>query len=376
MTAHDELHPYLLSLISGQPTPESVAGVDWGQILREAVDHGLLWHLSNSEAPSPEIYEELKRKCLLVSARNLALAGELRLCLQALREARVECAPIRGVALMERVYGEIVARPMGDIDMLVRRCELDALREVLSSLGYREMDRRPGFSEAFSYSLKFLVERSFTIVVEPHLSIAYPPALARLDMDAVWARCVPTAVVGEPALSLCLEDTLLHLALHIAHRDHPPLVWLWELDWLVRAEADDADWDLFVSSAREIGVERIVGHVLAELESVLDTPIPAEAAGRLLSEEGQREGALSQVMAELSEVREREGLAQLLAIEGPGRKLRYLLGLLTPTREFMMQEYGLRSKIQLPWAYLRRGSSFAWEGAKGAARLALSGRSH
>lgn len=277
---------------------------------------------------------------------------------------------------MERVYGGIVARPMGDIDLLVRRSEIDALRVALSSLDYREMDRRPGFSEAFSYSLKFLVERAFTIVVEPHLSIAYPPALSRLDMDAVWARCVPTMVAGESALSLCPEDMLLHLGLHLAHRDDAPLVWLWELDRFIRGAAENLDWGRLVALARDIGVGRILGNVLAELEAVFDTPIPDRVSEDLRSGNGQPKRDLSRLIAEHPDVREREGLAQLLALNGLGQKSRYLTALLMPTSEFMMQQYDLHSRFQLPWAYLRRASRFTWEGTKGIARLAFSRRSY
>jgi hypothetical protein len=369
--AYKEMHPALLPLATEGSTAGIARGEDWKEILDAAVDHGLLWHLGHAEAVPAEVRDLVREQSLLVSARNLALAGELRRCLQALSGAGVDCAPVRGISLMERVYGEIVARPMGDIDLLVRRRETGALRNVLNSLGYREMDRRPGFSESFSYSLKFLVERAFTVVVEPHLTIAYPPASSRLDMDEIWARCVPTVVVGEPTLALCKEDLLLHLALHFAHRDQAPFVWLWELDRFIRSE-DELDWGLFAATAREIEVQRIVGAVLTELESVFGTPIPADVSGPLLLAEGRQDRALAQVVAEHPGVREREGLAQLLALDGWGPKSHYVMALLMPTSEFMMQQYGLRSRFQLPWAYVCRAAGFGWEGVKGISRLIFS----
>jgi len=158
----------------------------------------------------------------------------------------------------------------------------------------------------------------------------------------------------------------------MAHRDHPPLVWLWELDWLLRTAGGDLDWGLLVASAYEIGVEHIVGAVLAELESSLATPIPTEVSSRLMPAGTRGRRPLAQEMAGLSDVPEREGLAQLLALEGWGRKSRYLLALLLPSSEFMMQQYGLRSRLQLPRAYVRRALGFGWCGVRGITHLLLS----
>jgi hypothetical protein len=373
----DQTSGYLLQLLcsaTGEQTPLPPGG--WRALLQAAEAQGLLWHLAQRQALTVQMRADVKARSLIVMARNLALAGELRSCLRALRAAGVTCATVRGIALLERVYGDIVARPMGDIDLLIQRSEIDAVRQALSRLGYREMDRRPGFAEEFSYSLKFFVERQFTVVVEPHLSIAYPPALERLDMDEVWTRCVSATVIGEPTLSLCPEDLLLHLVLHLAHRDDPPMVWSWELDRVIRLTAEEIDWDLFPKLVRESGVERIVGRVFAGLETSFHTPIPSAVATRLASEEGRESRTLAQAVAEHPGIGEREGLAQLIAVQGCGGRARYLLALLLPTPEFMMRQYGLRNRLALPWAYVRRASRFLWEGIKGAISVTFFGRSY
>jgi hypothetical protein len=372
----DPTSRYLLRLPSDEGAHGPLPPVRWPELLEQAEAQGLLWQLAHAEPLSVEMRAELKARSLIVMARNLALAGELRSCLRSLQVAGVSCAPMRGISLMERLYGGIVARPMGDIDLLVRRAEVDTVRQVLSSLGYREVDRRPRFSEEYSYSLKFLVERQFTVVVEPHLSIVYPPALARLDMDEVWARCLPATVLGVPSLGLCPEDLLLHLALHLAHRDDPPLVWTWELDRLIRLSAGKIDWNLFWRLARQSGTGRIVGRILTGTESSLCTPIPPAAAVLPDADEGRERRTLAQAIAEHPAVEEREGLAQLIAIDGWGQKARYLTALLLPVPDFMMQQYGLRSRLALPWAYLCRAAQFFWAGTKGAIQMTFSGRDY
>jgi hypothetical protein len=175
---------------------------------------------------------------------------------------------------------------------------------------------------------------------------------------------------------LCVEDLLLHLALHVAHREDPPLVWLWEMDRVVQLESDTLEWARFAEMARRVGVERTVAGVLTEVRSLFQTPISSEVLDSLGAGSDTVNRRLSQRLAEDPTLTEREGLAQLLAIAGWRRKARYLCALLLPTTDFMMQQYSLRNRLQLPWAYLRRAAYFTWQGAKGAHRLLAQKRSY
>ena len=119
---------------------------------------------------------------LRVTARNLAMVHELRTMLTACRHAGITCAPLRGPALAEALYEDATARPMGDLDLLVRKTELASVQTMMQRLGYQLCDRRPGFAQAFSYTWEFFKTEPVPMIVEPHWSIAYPPFVERLDM--------------------------------------------------------------------------------------------------------------------------------------------------------------------------------------------------
>src|SRR5919108_84739 len=48
------------------------------------------------------------------------------------------------------------ARPMGDFDLMVRKKDLRDVAATMRALGFREMDRRPGFAATYSNTLKFI----------------------------------------------------------------------------------------------------------------------------------------------------------------------------------------------------------------------------
>ena len=345
----------------------------WEKILAQARGEGLAFRLLELPGLPEWAAERLRREALFVAGRNLALAGCLREILGRLAAKGIAHAPIRGIALAERLYGKLLARPMGDIDLLVRKQDIGEVGALLTALGYEQMDRRRGFSPEFSYTLKFFRRTPTMVIVEPHWSIVYPPFVDRLDMQAVWDRCVPTRVLGEPTLSLGREDLLVHLALHLDRRHGAPLLWWFELDRLLAHEAGALRPALLVSICREAGVERIVARVLRQASEAFASPVPAGVFASL-DRRRHRQRTLANRLAASPVVEEREGLAQLLAVRGPLAKARYVGALLFPSPRFMALQYGLRRRRDLAPAYLARFARFIVEGAKGMAQLLVGSR--
>jgi len=363
---------HLAALLADRPCGSltHLTSVEWETILGQASAHGLTYWLQGLSVLPASVQERTHQECLSITARNLALAGELRKLLRTFRGQGIPCLPLRGLALAERLYGDIPPRPMGDIDLLVRKEDLHRVQALFETLGFNEMDRRPGFACAFSYTFKFFVERSLMVIVEPHWTIAYPPFIDRLDMEAVWARCVPARVVGEQTLSLGREDLLVHLCLHLTHRDDAPFLWLYELDRYVRQESDAMGWDLVLSVSREVGIERLVGHALDEAVTKLGAPVPADVMDTLDGRSGQTR-PLAQRLVETSKVDGVESLANFFALEGLGAKFHYARALLFPQPSFMMLEYGLTHRRQLAATYVRRFCWFSLQAVKGLAHLCL-----
>ncbi len=366
------IHASLATLLADRRdrSLSKLPSTEWQTILDQVSAHGLTFWLRELPGLPASVQERVRQECLNLTARNLALAGELRKLLRTFRDQRIPCLPLRGLALAERLYGSVPPRPMGDIDLLVRKEDLHRVQAQFRELGFSEMDRRPGFAAAFSYTLKFFVERSLMVIVEPHWTIAYPPFIDKLDMEAVWSRCVPARVVGEQTLSLGREDLLVHLCLHLTHRDDAPFLWLFELDRYLRQESDAMRWELVLSVSREVGVERLVGYALNEVVTKFEAPVPADVIDSLDGRSGQTR-PLARRLVETSKLDGVESLATFFAIKGLGAKFRYARSLMFPHPEFMMLQYGLTHRRQLATTYVRRFCWFSWQGAKGLVHLCL-----
>ena len=389
------VHPFLLSLLRGTgeqaPLPSSREDQAWERIISDADRHALLPFLYrwlrrfawDSQLP-PHLHEQLKERVFGLAARNLILAQELATILRAFEAKGLACMPLRGLALAQQLYGDVTARPMGDIDLLVRRAALPKAAGILGTLGYAEMDRRPGFAQAFSYTLEFVKDLHGWVTVEPHWTIAYPPFAHRIDMDAVWQRCTRGHVAGIETWLLGREELLLHLCFHLIHReDSAPLLWLYELDHLIRREADSLNWTRIVLIARQSGQALLVATVMERLKSSFDSPVPDQVVSQLV-EPAERGGgrlvgrSLQQRVVGLfvkdGRLDGRESFALFFSIHGVRAKLRYASAMLIPSPEFMRLHYGLTSRRQLGIWYLRRLGSLAWESLKGIVGLILPHR--
>ncbi len=376
------VHPFLMGAVRGGDPARLLALApadgDWEKIVADAAAHGLApllrrWlRKADLDRQLPEgLRARLEAERAGVAARNLLLAGELAGVLRALAGRGLPCAPLRGLALAERLHGDLTARPMGDIDLLARREHLAEVTAVLSDLGFAEMDRRPGFARAYSHTLEFFKDRHGWIMIEPHWTLAYPPFVDRLDMEAVWRRCVRGRVVGVETWLLPPEELLLHLCLHLAHRDESaPLLWLYELDRLVRQEAETLDWSCFLSLVRDAKLEPLLSQILGTARALLETPVPDRVLVQLARDRrGSAEARLARLVGGASRVDGKESLAVFFALQGLGAKLRYVLALLFPSPEFMRREYALTRPRELGPAYVRRVCHLSREGLNGVVKL-------
>ena len=368
-----EVHPFLASIACRPVAAARVPAHDdpaWRKIVEEALRHGLLFVLHRwSMSPEGEgripagLRAKLATEAAGATARHLVLADELRSILALCRDAGIDCAPLRGLALAERLCGPGAQRPTGDIDLLVRRKDLAALSGLLAGLGFASLDHRPGFAGDFSYTLTFVKDRHGWLVVEPHWTLAYPPFAGTLDMEAIWSRCRRGRVAGIEAWRLSDEDLVLHLCFHLLHHGNgAPLLWWHELDLLIAPIGRSLNWRQVVTTAESSGQSVLVHEVLRTLVDRFNTPVPAATVA--LFAVGPVPASTAMLLAGGPALEGREEFAQLLSLPGWRAKVRYALGLLFPSPGYMVRRYAVRGRAGLGTAYVTRLLHLAWEGLR------------
>lgn len=233
-------------------------------------------------APSPEA-----RADALLRAHVLGrIAGVLT-------AAGLDGLLVKGAALALTVYPDAAARPMSDLDLLVRRADRDRVVAALVRAGFEDRSPadRPHSGALLGETL--LVARSGVMetLVEVHSTL--DKLVARpVDEGALFARARPAP--GLPGLLVpAPEDHVLLVALHAAGHDlHHPLAFL-DLELLLRGGIDAG---ALAARARAWRLGTVMFVVLEALRalggaSVTDAMLAAFAPGPLRRALLRRAGA-------------------------------------------------------------------------------------
>jgi hypothetical protein len=254
----------------------------WNGVLQLAERHGvfpLLYPLVADHLPAT-IRAGRDALYQAHAARCAAMTSELARLLKDLESAGQRALAYKGPALAARAFGSTVARGFVDLDILVRRDDLPAVRRRLQALGYR-----PAQSSPVPDPLLFGSECDETflhdqraVALEVHWAVAPPWLRFPVTTESLLERAVPVEAPPLRAASPGDEDMVLLLCLNGAKDGWPKLEPLCSLAALV-ARRPDFDWDQLLANAARLHTRRMLhlGLLLASRLGFLMVP-PAAAA--------------------------------------------------------------------------------------------------
>lgn len=215
---------YFLALL-GTPRPPLPAVADdpfWRSVLDLAARHRLdeFLHARRAEALRRD-WPAAARAAVRVryaetALRNARFQAELTRVASALHAHGLAPVLLKGGALLLTVYADPAERPFGDLDLLVRRDELDAATSAMQGLGYRldETYRSASYYRAHHYHLIFRHAVHPWLCFEIHWDLSLPVMDVAFDAEGLRRRARPAGRAEPEVLVPSPADALLLLALH------------------------------------------------------------------------------------------------------------------------------------------------------------------
>jgi hypothetical protein len=207
-----------------------------------------------------------------VAARNLKSQAAFR---EMLLEVGRPALLLKGIDLSKRVYRSQGARPMGDIDFLVRPEDVPAFDAVLRKQGYVS-DIRPSalaLSGRQHHHAVYEAPGRKILPFELHWRLSRFSDTA-IDLDDIWARAVPASDFGEAARVMSPEDLLLYLCLHLNHHTFQvPLTQVWDIAELLQSPAIAINWEVIWRRAQQWGLTETVNLALLLVLRTLGAPV-------------------------------------------------------------------------------------------------------
>jgi hypothetical protein len=230
-------------------------------VLRAVKEHGI-------DVPAATM-RSLSNSAVRAVASTMVVDRDLGRAADALRDASIRAMALKGPGLARTVYAEPNLRPYNDIDLCVHEADSDRVSAVLEDVGFTAIPQ----SRRSSTTSRDFVAKATRTLVEVHndlLEIGLPP---RCDVER-WRRA--TAIPGLASVEmLAPEDQLVQLSFHAHKHGFSRLIWLKDIDLLVRGAGAGFDWDLVQSVTRREELRSSVWLALDFARAMLGTPVPA-----------------------------------------------------------------------------------------------------
>ncbi|MGA2810842.1 MAG: nucleotidyltransferase family protein [Candidatus Acidiferrum sp.] len=265
--------------LNPQALTNSFAKIDWPGLLALAEEHGVtqLLAVSSLRLP-PEIVPRAIREQLAELQRTqafftLRMSAELFRLADRFAAARIAMLVVKGPALAMQAYGDAAMRNYGDLDLLVRDCDIARATQLMMDAGYQahiplsaiSANKIPGQYMFRQAEAKLLVE-----IHNDRTMRYYPRAL---PIEEIFARHVSVASDGREIPAPCAEDHLVMICVHGAKHFWGRLMWIADVAALIGRQRE-LNWELAGRSARTVGADTMLHGGLLLAARVLKTPLP------------------------------------------------------------------------------------------------------
>ncbi len=217
-------------------------------------------------------------------SRNQRLIAAARPVLASMQEAGLAPVLLKGSSLALTVYGDAGARPMVDVDLLVRPQQALEAGAILASHGFVPQFR---FDEQRVRTLNGVgfvhaaTDRPAFGAIDLHWHLLPEPCDEAFD-EAVHANAKPATLAGLPVLVLDATDELLLACAHgIRWNPTPPFRWAADVHLLVTRAGTAIDWSRFVETTLRHGFSLPVLTAFRYAIGTLATPVPAAVVADL-----------------------------------------------------------------------------------------------
>jgi hypothetical protein len=265
---------------------------DWDTVVATAAGHGVTAFVQQAVAlgglpVSPRTAGALRGVVNSTVARAMGLNLELQRVNAALAAAQLPVIVLKGPILARTVYPAAALRPYDDIDINVPDSDEQAVADVLVGCGFHEFSyhaeaalrAHAGHLQEGAVFHRIFVKDPGALTIELHtepLQLGLKPTCEA----ARWRRALPAPHLPG-ALMLCPEDQLVQLSVHAHKHGFSRLIWLKDIDLLLRVYGPTLDWDLVAQVAAAEGVRSSVWYTLRLAQALLSAPVAPSVLRRL-----------------------------------------------------------------------------------------------
>jgi len=263
--------------------------LDWDFILKKIIQSDIaplaFYNLSgfeNTKIPA-WFMENLKNRRDSAIVKNLFLWRELNRLIGLLSQENISALALKGVFMSDIIYQTIDVRPLVDIDILIKKSDLEKAQALLQKNGYVKSDEYPA-------EILYIPNRAQPkILIDLHHALNIPDELL-LPKNFMWLRAEKKENSASEILYPSIEDSIICAALHFFHHisdaflyNSPPshIKSILDIHEIISKKQNEINWNYILEFSKKYKVRYILHLSLTFSKIYFNTPIPAKVINEI-----------------------------------------------------------------------------------------------
>ena len=320
--------------------------------------------LLNANVPE-NVTEAIQNSYNQVLARNIRLYEAFKSVLSILETAQIRSIPLKGIYLAEAVFKDLGLRHLSDIDLLVKSEDTESICDLMSDQGWgvKAIKPKSKFEEE-----QFTLAHPFTffkdgVTIELHTHLYNSNQGATITEEQLWLNAQKEAFLNNQIYQFNNEMLLQHLCLHLHKHivgSEAKLINFCDIRELISQRENSIDWTKFKRLCEEFKCHNEVAQILYICRLYWSVQIPDTFFENTVLDQNVNDKFLRFLNGNASnqtqyvENNVTKTFATLNSIESVSGKLRFVVGFIFPSSEFMRRQFQLSPKRWLfPYYALR-----------------------
>jgi len=222
----------ILSCVKIQPSPEDLEEInvliplirDWEYLISTIIDRGIgpllfkkLPYLTNSSQIPESVKTKLQQVYYKTFSRSTILYEHFRKIAEAFELKDIPLIALKGIYLSEWLYQDIGLRQFSDIDLLVKEEDGEKCLQILGHMGYKQssVGKMSDFVTANLDIVHYPPMIQNGISIEIHIKLSVKTEKYNIIISELWSKAFLTTLNGVKILALNIDNLLIHICLHL-----------------------------------------------------------------------------------------------------------------------------------------------------------------
>ena len=253
---------------------DSNENIDWESIIEESKAHKVEALVYSSIGKDTlknidnKLLEVWKKETFMSGVGQLRHINNVSEFLCEFNKQNIPVIILKGLVIRD-LYPKPELRTMCDADLIVHKEDLEKVKNLLLNLGYIE-------KVTSDKDLCFIRGNTY---VEVHWSIANEKSFNNVELfeEIMWKNAIKVNVGDSETLSMCYEDLLVHICMHMAaHIKYLGfgIRQLCDLVLVVEKKGSIINWDKFIEKVNMLGIYKFTVAIFNICNKLFDMDIP------------------------------------------------------------------------------------------------------